>query len=85
MTTYTKLITFAKFESSVNTLDKCGLPIKSAVTGGKKYFDDEGSLTGVAAVAMEIADVVTMDAMVAMVAVAKVPVGVAASAWWRQQ
>ena len=85
MKTYTKLIIFAKFQRSVNTHDKCGLPIKSAVTGGKKYFDDEGSLTGVAAVAMEIAGVVTMDAMVAMVAVAKVPVGVAASAWWRQQ
>ena len=38
MTTYTKLITFAKFERSVNTHDKCGLPIKSAVTGGKNVL-----------------------------------------------
>ena len=55
----------------MNTHDKCRLPINSAVTGGKKYVDDEVCLTGVAAVAIEMADVVTMDAMVAMVAVAK--------------
>ena len=51
----------------------------------EKYVDDEGCLTGVAAVAVETAMVVRQDAMATMAAVAEVPVGVAVSAWWRQQ
>ena len=64
----------------MNTHDKCRLPIKSAVWG-KKYVDDEGSLTGVAAVAVETA----VDAMATIAAVAEVQVEVAVSAWWRQR
>ena len=69
----------------MNTHDKCRLPIKSAVTGRKKYVDDEGCLTGVAAVAVETAVVVALDAMATIVAVAEVQLGVAVSARWRQQ
>ena len=69
----------------MNTHDKCRLPIKSAVTGGKKYVDDEGCLTGVAAVAVETAVVVALDAMATIVAVAEVQLGVTVSARWRQQ
>ena len=58
--------------------NKHRLPIKSAVTGGKKYVNDEGRLTGVAALAVETA--VALDAMAKMVAVAEVLVGVAVSA-----
>ena len=58
--------------------NKRRLPIKSAVTGGKKYVNDEGRLTGVAALAVETA--VVLDAMAKMVAVAEVLVGVAVSA-----
>ena len=43
----------------------------------EKYVDDEGCLTGVAAVAVETAMVVRQDAMATMAAVAEVPVGVA--------
>ena len=49
----------------------------------EKYVDDKGCLTGVAAVAVET--VVVLDAMATIAAVAEVPVGVAVSAWWRQQ
>ena len=69
----------------MNTHDKCRLPINSAVTGGKKYVDDKGCLTGVAAVAVETVVVVALDAMATIAAVAEVPVGEAVSAWWRQQ
>ena len=47
----------------------------------EKSVDDEGCLTGVAAVAVETA----VDAMATIVAVAEVQVEVAVSAWWRQQ
>ena len=52
----------------MNTHDKCRLPINSAVTGGKKYVDDKGCLTGVAAVAVETIVVVALDAMATIVA-----------------
>ena len=51
----------------------------------EKYVDDKGCLTGVAAVAVETVVVVALDAMATIAAVAEVPVGVAVSAWWRQQ
>ena len=54
------------------------MPLNSAVTGGKKYVNDEGCLLGVAALAVETA--VALDAMAKMVAVAEVLVGVAVSA-----
>ena len=63
----------------MNTHYKCRLPIKSAVTGGKKYVDDEGCLTGVAAVAVEMVVLVTLDAMATIVAGAEVQMGVAVS------
>ena len=46
---------------------------------------NEGYLTGVAAVVMETAVVVALDAMATMAVVAEAPAGVAVSAWWRQQ
>ena len=51
----------------------------------EKYVDDEGCLTGVAAVAVETAMVVGQDSIATMAAAAEVPAGVAVSAWWRQQ
>ena len=51
----------------------------------EKYVDDEGCLIGVAAVAVETAVVVALDAMATIVAVAEVQLGVAVSARWRQQ
>ena len=51
----------------------------------KKYVDDEGCLTGVAAVAVETAGVVALNAMATIVAVAEVQLGVTVSARWRQQ
>ena len=51
----------------------------------EKSVDDEGCLTGVAAVAVETAVVRALDVMATIVAVAEVQLGVTVSARWRQQ
>ena len=51
----------------------------------REKYVNEGCLTGVAAVAMETAVVVALDAIATMAVVAVAPAGVAVSAWWQRQ
>ena len=65
---------FATFQRSRTILDKFGNPIKSAITVGKN-IDDKGFLAGMAAVAMEMAAVVSAAVMVTMTAAAGLAAG----------